>query len=604
MIRSPQTRCVGIGLVMVVTLVLAVGCSMATQPRSQMNLLTPAPMPAEALQGKAPPSTPDVAQGAQLYSQKCQPCHGDMGQGDGPRAAQVRQQGGQVANLVDPVFRRQAIPSDWFEVVSSGRIQQLMPGFADSLTPQERWNILSYVSALGVTSPTLQTGRELYMSSCASCHGAQGKGDGQRTGNAQVGDLSDPTYLAGHSLSDIATAMMSGDAHKQVKLDEAQSQQVAEHVRSFGFPYADPATLNQQANTGDGVLSLQAQNMTPNGKPVMDLPVTLHAYDTTGEVFSRTATLDQQGIVTFTNLRPTDAYFYQADVIYNGAKFYGAPQQFSGTQTLTATMPVYEVTTDPGVVKISQYHYFVQAAADGVLTIVEFYVFDNTSDRAYIDKPGPGGQLRTVKVSLPSEATNLRFDGPGLGDRFSMDGNTLYDSDAMPPGQNATTIAMIYELPYPGSEQISRVMPYPVDTWDVLLPAGAMRVTGLADKGVQQMQNSSIHVYMPDQPTIPANGKATFGLAGLLSSVPSTGDTSPAIGLGLVALALAGGLAYYVVTRSLAMRQIGTQAPGDRQTLLQQIAALDTQYAQGKLKEIDYRRKREALKDQLRQIWE
>ena len=581
---------------------LITGCSMATQPRAQINLLTPAPMPAEALQGKAPQSTPDLGKGAQLYAQKCQPCHGDTGQGNGPRSTQVREQGGQVANLVDPTFRRQAILSDWYEVVSNGRIQQLMPGFADSLTPQERWDVLGYVSALGVTSPTLQAGRELYTANCAACHGAQGKGDGPQAGNAKIGDLSDATYLAGHALNDIATAMQSGDAHAQVKLDEGKRQQVAEYVRSLGFPYTDPSALRQQADTGNGVLRLAAQNMTPDGKVVAHLPVTLHAYDTVGEIFSRTAMLDSQGVVTFTQLQSTDAYFYQADLLYNGAKFYAAPQQFSGTLALSSTLPVYEVTTDPGVIKVSQYHYFVQSATDGFITVVEFYIFDNTSERAYIDQPGPDGRLRTVKVTVPAEATNLRFDGPGIGDRFSKEGDTLYDSDAVPPGQSASTIAVIYELPYQGASQINRVIPYAVDTWDVLLPDGKMSVTGLVDKGVQQMQSTGIHVYMPSQATLPANGSAAFGLSGLLSTATTSGDNGAAIGLGLVALALAGGMAYYVVIRSRAGGGSAVVVT-DRQTLLEQIATLDTQFAQGHLKEAAYRHEREALKDELRRLW-
>ncbi len=75
-----------------------------------------------------------------------------------------------------------------------------------------------------------------------------------------------------------------------------------------------------------------------------------------------------------------------------------------------------------------------------------------------------------------------------------------------------------------------------------------------------------------------------------------------AIGLGLVALALAGGMAYYVVSRSRVSG--GSTVVGtDQQTLLEQIAALDTQFAQGRLKEAVYRHEREALKDELRRLW-
>jgi mono/diheme cytochrome c family protein len=576
---------------------------MATQTRMENNLLTPAPIPAEALLAKAPAATPDLTHGAQLYAQKCQACHGDAGQANGPRAIQVREQGGQVANLVDPNVHGAATLSSWYEVVTNGRIQQLMPGFADSLTSQDRWDVVSYVAAMGVSSATLQSGRERYDANCVACHGAQGKGDGPQAGSNKLADLSAASYLAGHSLDEIAHAMQKGDAHATVKLDEAQRGQVAEYMRSWGFPYTDTQALQQKAGTGEGTLRLQAQNMTPNGKPVNQLPVTLHVYDTVGEVLSRTSSLDAQGVVTFSQLQTTGAYFYQADLIYNGAKFYASPQQFSGTLALSSTLPVYEVTTDPGVIKVSQFHYFVQSATDGTITVVEFYIFDNSSERAFIDQAGADGQLRTLKVSIPAEATNLRFDGPGIGDRFSRDGDMLYDSDAVPPGQGASSIAMIYDLPYQGSKQINRTIPYAVDTWDVLLPAGKMSVTGLVDRGVQQMQSSSIHIYAPAQATIPANGAASFGFSGLLSTATTPGDNGTAIGVGLVALALAGAMAYLLLARTRAMAQDAPVAATERQDLLHQIAALDSRYAQGDLKESDYRREREELKDELRRIW-
>jgi mono/diheme cytochrome c family protein len=577
---------------------------MASQSRQQVNLLTPAPIPVEAIQAKAPPSTPDLTTGAGIYQSKCQPCHGDAGMGDGPKAPQVRQQGGQVAKLADPALHSQAKPSDWFEVVSNGRIQNLMPGFADSLSPQERWDVVNYVWALGVTSSTIQSGKELYTAGCSSCHGKQGKGDGPQAGKAKLSDLSGPAFLAAHSLNDLATLMTQGDGHAQVKLNEDQRKQVAEYVRSFGFPYKNTATLQQQANTGQGELHLQAQNLTSNSKPVSSLPVTLHVFDTTGEVLSRTATLNQSGGITFTGLITSDSYFYQTSAVYEGAKFYSAPAQFSGTLSISSTLPMYEVTTDPGVIHISQLHYFVQGAGDGSITVVEFYVFDNASDRAYVDKPGPNGQLRTLQVTVPSDATNLRFDGPGLGDRFSQDGNTIYDSDAVAPGQSASTIAMIYDLPYQGNKQIQRSVAYPVNIWDVLLPDGPMLATGLTDKGVQQMQSGSIHVYAPSQPTVQANGILSFSLVGQLgiASAPGTGGT--AIGVGLVALALAGGMAYFLVVRSRSMREVEVDVAVDRQALLQEIADLDAQFAQGKIKEGAYRRKRQELKEMLREIWE
>jgi mono/diheme cytochrome c family protein len=582
-----------------------VGCTVRPQRPAVDNLLTPAPTPAEVSQSEAPPAPPHVTNGAQIYARKCQACHGEAGKGDGPRAEQVKSQGGQVINLVDPARQRSAKPADWFDVVTNGRIERLMPGFAASLTPQDRWDLLAYIWAMGTTTETLRAGQALYTRQCESCHGPQGKGDGPKAAGAKMADFTDPVYMAANSLTDIAAAMVKGDAHREVELDDSQRLQAAEYVRTFGYQYADPGTLRQSAFAGDGVLQFHVENLTPGGSPVKDLPVTLRAYDTQGEVFSRTATLDARGVVTFTQLPRSDGYFYQPDILYNGAKFFAQPRQISGTAVQTGTLPVYEVTTDASAITISEYHYFVQQVGEGVASVVEFYIFDNNSDRAYVDKSSPGGQLRSLKITVPEDASNIRFDGPGIGARFSQDGTTLYDSDAVPPGQRSSTIALIYEIPYRAGRQIERVMPYPVTTWDVLLPEGELRVSGLVDKGVKTMDNgSSIHQYAPEQPTVPAGGTISFDLVGQLRGAPVPGDDGRALGFGLVSIALAGGLAYFLFTRLRRVRALDAELAHDREALLEEIADLDNRFAEGKLKEAPYRKKRTQLKEQLRRIWE
>ena len=107
---------------------LLAGCTAGTIPKPTLNLLTPAALPPDAVQNLAPPAPPSVARGAQLYALKCQACHGVDGHGDGPRAGDVAAQGGVVADLVGSQLSEQALPSDWFDVVSNGRIDKLMPG--------------------------------------------------------------------------------------------------------------------------------------------------------------------------------------------------------------------------------------------------------------------------------------------------------------------------------------------------------------------------------------------------------------------------------------------------------------------------------------------
>jgi len=601
LLRYP-VACMAAGLL---ALVLA-GCSMAgaRQLPSVEELLTPAVLPTRPAEELAPPAPPDAARGAIVYASKCVACHGDAGLADGPRAAQVRQQGGLVPRLSNPDTQRAAEPRAWFDLISQGRIQRLMPGFAGSLSAQERWDVLAYVWALGAPADMMQAGQALYAQHCQSCHGPQGRGNGPQAGATPMPSFADPRWLAETSLNEMARGMSAGAAHAALNLDDAQRLSLAHYIRAFGYAYANPADVRVQANTGDGVLTFTAVNRTPGGATPAGLPVTLRVYGPDSEVLSRTASLDDAGVVVFADLPVKPDYFYQPEVIYQGAKFFAAPAQFTETRAITGVLPVYEVTTDPSVIRISELHFFVQSARDGFITMVEFYLFDNISDRAYVSQGGAAGQTRSVRVSLPADATNLSFDGPGLGERFVRVGDDIYDMDAVAPGVRSASITMLYDVPYRGGRVFERQVYYDLARWDVLMPEMDLRAAGLVDRGVQQMSSGGIRLFEPAELSVAAGGAARFELAGQPRGAPTPGEDGRAIALGLIALAIALALGYLLIWRTRRATLDETALADQRQRLLQAIVELDSRRDAGEIKESAYQRQRAGLKKRLREIWE
>lgn len=577
------------------------GCSLARTNRADDRLLlTPAVIPTSQTTSALPAAPPDATRGYAIYTSKCAPCHGQGGAGDGFRAAQVRQQGGVVANLAAQDRARAASPMMWYATVTQGRIDRLMPGFTQSLSVQDRWDALAYVWALGTTTPTLSAGQTLYSAQCASCHGAKGE---TPFGGANA-RLSDMSFASQNSIGKLADGMTKGAAHATIKLDEAQAQSVATVARSFAYAYADPIALQNKNQQGTASLSVQVMNLTAGGGAIKDQPVVLRGYDDSGETLSRTAQLNSSGVVTFTGLPFEEGYFYQAETLHQGGKFYAAPVQFTATAALSSALGVYDVATDAKAISISEYHYFVQDLSEGEASIVEVYFFDNSSNKAYMDTPFPNGSPKSLRVFVPEDAKNLRFDGPGIGARFAREGNTIYDSDAVGPGKAAASITLIYEMPYKNAKQIERQFAYPVASWDVLLPDSEMRATapGLTDKGIQTVQNTSIRLMQPDQPALAANGKISFELTGQPRTAQPIGEDGRAIGLALMALAIALGAGFLLLYRGRAPRgQPATSAT--HESVLAQIAALDDDYEAGKLKPRAYQRKREHLLQLARQTW-
>ena len=573
------------------TLVVAFGlvsCSLVTRQRPNQDLSLPAVLPAIPLDDTRPPAAPDASHGAALYEQKCSPCHGISGTGDGPSAAAIRAQGRQVASLIDPARARAAQPSDWVRVIRNGRLENLMPGFSGSLNAQDRWDVLSYVWALGTVSQNLQSNAVGYQSTCASCH-------------AIPAALMADTAAAKASLDELAAIIARSPSHKPVaaiaNMGDAQRLQLAEYVRDSVYGNADATTLRQAIQVGDGRLAFVVKNVNRPGTAVTDAVVTLHGYNSASEVVSHSTQLDATGVAVFEGLPRRPEVFYEPEIIYAGGRFFGSTAQLTSTRALTQSVDVYDVSTDPGTITISEWHNFIQGFGEGTLTMAEVLVFDNTSARAYSSANG-----RSLRISLPPDATNLRFEGPGLGARFVRDGDVLYDLDAVLPGTHSSQISLSYELPYRNAKTFTREAYYPLKSWDVIVPDSEVRVTGLPDRGLQTLPNGgAVHLYIQQQ-SAPA-GPVTFAVSGQPSENPPAGSDTRSL---LVALATFAGallVASSLLLRARHERRLVAASAALQDSLVQQIAHLDDALARGEVSEPYYSETRGGLMARAKEVW-
>jgi putative copper resistance protein D len=104
-----------------------------------------------------PYAAPSIAHGAPLYAENCAVCHGAMGRGDGPLAGRLPIR---PADLIEPhLFAHK--PGEIFWWVSYGRDNGIMPGFADKLTADQRWDLINFVLARTAGTLTEQTGSQI-----------------------------------------------------------------------------------------------------------------------------------------------------------------------------------------------------------------------------------------------------------------------------------------------------------------------------------------------------------------------------------------------------------------------------------------------------------
>ncbi len=175
-----------------------------------------------------PAAAPDLAVGESIYVEKCLPCHGEKGFGDGPQNQQLPVSVAPIG-MADTV--RAVAPAEWYLVVTRGNIERFMPPFA-SLTEQERWDVIGYVYNLSIEPSDREIGAALYAENCAECHGANGEG-------GEAGPLTDQTYMAKASNQDIYLAITTGVGDKMKgfsdKIAEAERWALAAYVRSLSF---------------------------------------------------------------------------------------------------------------------------------------------------------------------------------------------------------------------------------------------------------------------------------------------------------------------------------------------------------------------------------
>lgn len=242
-----------------------------------------------------------VSLGRKLYSVQCAYCHGAEGKGDGEASDILFPK---PRDLTSGEFRLRSTPkgtppvdADLLKTITRGIPGSAMPGFA-FLTDSERSSLVQYVKTLstrfavpesrrkppfdigGQPAPSpelLSAGRQVYdRLQCASCHGAEGKGDG-----AAVKTLQDDSgfpiaprnfttgpFKGGADVADlfmrISTGMEGTPMTSYGQLSETERWQLAYYVRSL----CKPPACAEGGNSGSGVvMSARARTKLPVDDP-------------------------------------------------------------------------------------------------------------------------------------------------------------------------------------------------------------------------------------------------------------------------------------------------------------------------------------------------
>ena len=208
------------------------------QPPNQLKILEQrfaAALGSEAAL-ELPRKAVDIAEGRAVFERACASCHGVAGRGNGPAA---RAMNPHPPAIGDAFVMRDVSPATMYRITSVGIAGTPMVGYAGALTPEQRWNIVMYLTSLRTTAQQLAEGEGLYTQQCVQCHGALGAGDGQyaRTLSRLPQEIGSFAWQASHSDDQLATVIRAGVPGTAMPpghaLDSAQVRSVVAYLRTL-----------------------------------------------------------------------------------------------------------------------------------------------------------------------------------------------------------------------------------------------------------------------------------------------------------------------------------------------------------------------------------
>ncbi|MCL4489158.1 MAG: hypothetical protein M1570_13660 [Chloroflexi bacterium] len=348
------------------------------------------------------------------------------------------------------------------------------------------------------------------------------------------------------------------------------------------------------------------------------LTVTLHSAPAGATTtVSQTTQADASGHFAFSHLDTITTTRYLLQSNYAGVNYYSDVLNFGASQTtMPVTMTVYETTTDPTVVTVSQTH-FVFDIATKVFNVLEIVAVHNSSDRAFVgasDSP----HRTTLILPLLAGAQNIQLDNPAA-DESTLRGATsmAYTLPFLPGDDPSNQIVANYSIPFnPPTASFSMTLPYASDQFRILYAdVGATLQSPLLTAPTSFPTQGSQN-YMLSSAT---NLKAGTVVTGTFTNLPQTVAAPPSatgaapsttasnnqvqiaggVMLGVAALAAIGLLAYPLLRRRRARAVPVGAVDARRLDLLQEMADLDDAFEEHKISETDYRARRAATKARL-----
>ncbi len=602
---------------------------------------TPVPSTAPTEVMYFPFMPPNPSAGEAIFTEKCEPCHGPSGFGDGPKASDLPNP---VAPIGDIDLARLRTPEDWYRQVTNGNIEKYMPPF-NSLTDRQRWDVVAYAFGLSINEELISNGGELYQANCAECHGTSGEADGATAASLSFNTpaFTDQALMAERSLNDLIfgiTHPLTPDLPQfENSFNETQLLAMATYVRSLTFEQTEvvvkepeiPGTTNLEAeeppvpgasvaveSAGDRIGDIVGQVLNMSGGTLPeDLEVTLYGFDQFQQAITKTVTVDNLGGFIFDAVPMPEGRAYLVAVDY-GDSTYTSDLAVVGAefQDLFVEISVYDKSTDHSALSVDRLHIFMEFVSTDTIRIAELILVTNPTDRV-IAAAQPGEP--TIEIKLPPGAQNLQFEDGALGTFFIETEGGFGDIRGIQPGIGTHQILFSFDLPYGRNFKLDQALDMPVSALVVMLPEVGVKMSSdtLVSAGTRDIDGQAYKYELFTGGGLDAGTKLPVALSGTPQFGENAGGITTGSGSGLtigmtalgVALVVAGGWLYRRQQAANVDELDFEEEPVpehvlamNAEELMDAIIALDELYRAGDLPEGAYLKQRSLLKQRLEEV--
>jgi len=516
------------------------------------------PTPAATLGPLFPAQAPSTDNGAVIFAEKCAPCHGATGLGDGEQGIQL--------NVTVPAFglaeiARPASLAQWYTMVTRGNMERFMPPFA-SLSDQERWDVVAFAMTLHMSEEEVAKGKELFEANCASCSTDFFTDQSKvselsevelarivRQGNDQVppfgATLSDEEVWAvtaylrtlAFDTAPIVSASASSATPEPVTVTETLPSTDQETPSAEGTPVGTalgtvegteqaPATSEPTtvARAGFGTVSGSIENKTSTDLP-STLKVTLRGYDhgadpSAGpqEVFSQEGPVNEDGSFIFENIEIPLNRIFIAELTFDGVDLqsgFGIVKE-GDTNVSLPPIPLYNKTDDTSRLVVDEARIFFEYGTDGV-QVFNVYSFRNTGDELIVVTLDENGEIPFLKS--PEGSSGVGYEAMQDGEKFLQTPNGF----AIPPSEGSYGLVTFATVPKTKEFEYSQEFVLPAATVTVFVPEGVtVKSDQSNDLGVQAIQDFNFQIYELDGIGAGEQVKLT------ISGTPQETTTAPA----------------------------------------------------------------------------